>query len=81
MIISVMGVTDMSGDQWEAYDSLPAAAKRALQDAVFNWASQPILTRWKRGDRGYKTGADIAVRVAQSDKHQIAKLGRESEGG
>jgi hypothetical protein len=55
-------------DRWGAYEQLPPSARKALQDAAFNWAAQPILTRWKRGARGYKTGTDIVARVAEYDR-------------
>lgn len=56
-----------------AYDKLPPTARKALQDAVFCWAPQPIVTRWRNGSKGYKTGADIAKTVAQWDRNKLAK--------
>ena len=56
-----------------AYDKLPATARKALQDALVDWASQPIYSRWRDGRKGYKTGADIAARVAEWDRQQLAK--------
>lgn len=57
-----------------AYDKLPPTARRALQDAAFCWAPQPVLTRWRKGRAGYKTGADIAKTVAKWDRSKIAKM-------
>lgn len=56
-----------------AYDKLPPTARLALQRAVFAWAPQPILTQWRNGRKGYKTGKDIAAKVAQWDAEQITR--------
>lgn len=56
-----------------AYDKLPPTARRALQDAAFDWATQPILTRHRRGRRGYLTGKDIAKTIARRDADAIEK--------
>jgi hypothetical protein len=56
-----------------AYDKLPPSARKALQDAVVSWAVQPIYSRWRDGRKGYKTGSEIAARVAEWDAKQIAK--------
>jgi hypothetical protein len=56
-----------------AYDKLPPAARKALADAAFNWAPQPIVTKWNRGYVGYKTGPDIARKVVEWDADRIAK--------
>ena len=32
-----------------AYEKLPPTLRQALRDAAFNYAPQPILTRWRRG--------------------------------
>jgi len=57
----------------KAYDKLPPAARKALADAAFCWAVQPILTRWNKGRPGFKTGHDIARKVAEWDADLIAK--------
>jgi hypothetical protein len=56
-----------------AYDKLPPSARKALQDAAFCWATQPILTRWRNGMPGYRTGKDIAKTIALFDKWELAK--------
>jgi hypothetical protein len=56
-----------------AYDKLPPAARKALADAAFNWAPQPIVTKWNRGCAGYKTGPDIARKISEWDADRIAK--------
>jgi hypothetical protein len=44
-----------------AFDKLPPGARRALADSAFNWAPRPFLTRWRRGERLYRTGEGIAL--------------------
>jgi hypothetical protein len=56
-----------------AFDKLPPSARQALQDAAFDWATQPILTKHRHGRRGYMTGADIADSIARWDADEIAK--------
>ena len=57
-----------------AFDELPPSARKALADAVENWVSQPVLTRWRRGQRGYRNGREIAERVAEWDRKEDAKI-------
>lgn len=56
-----------------AYDKLPPSARKALQDAVFSWAPQPLYTRWRDGRKGYKTGKDLAARIIEWDQKAVAK--------
>jgi hypothetical protein len=56
-----------------AFDKLPPSARSALAEAAFNYAPQPILTNWRRGTPGMKTGEQIAQRVREWDAQQIAK--------
>jgi hypothetical protein len=56
----------------KAYDKLPAAARRALADAVGNWAPQPYLTRYRRG--AFKTGSEIAWDVRCADIELLNKF-------
>jgi hypothetical protein len=56
-----------------AFDKLPKSAREALANAAFSWAPQPIVTRWKRGDRGYKTGPSIAKLIPKWDEDKHAK--------
>lgn len=58
-----------------AYDKLPPTARLALQQAAFDWAPQPILTRWRNGRKGYKTGKDIAARVREWDHKRTKRKG------
>jgi hypothetical protein len=53
------------------YDQLPPVVRQALANAVFDWSSGATFDRWKRGDQGYNTGADVAARVAEWDALQI----------
>jgi Family of unknown function (DUF6525) len=55
-----------------AFDKLPPSARKALADAVVCWAPQPLLTRWRRGLPGYRTGAEIADMIAKWDRVEIA---------
>jgi hypothetical protein len=57
----------------EYFDSLPPTARQALANAVFDWASGWVFGQWRRGQPGFKTGSDIAVRIAEADARQIAK--------
>src|SRR5262249_7876310 len=59
-------------DLWY-FDQLPPTARQALAEAAFEWSSGSIHVAWRRGRPGYKTGADIAARVAEADACQIAK--------
>jgi hypothetical protein len=59
-------------DLW-SLDRLPPTARAALANAAFDWASGFFYTRWRRGKHGFKTGADLAARVAEADASQIAK--------
>jgi hypothetical protein len=56
-----------------AYDKLPPTARRALQDAWFCWSTQPILTRWRKGVSGFKTGAEIARLIELWDRLEHLK--------
>jgi hypothetical protein len=56
-----------------AYDKLPPTARKALQEAAFSWAVQPIRTRHNRGKKGFRTGAEIAATVARWDTQKIKK--------
>lgn len=57
----------------KAYDKLPPSARKALQDAAFNWAAPPVVTYWRNGRKGYKTGKEIAARVVEWDAKHHAK--------
>jgi hypothetical protein len=63
----------LSRPDLEYFDKLPPTARHALAGAVFDWSAGAILNRWKRGAREFKTGADIAARVAEWDQRQIEK--------
>jgi len=52
-------------DLWY-FDQLPPTA-----NAAFNWSAGAILNGWKRGEAGYRTGKQIAERVAKADARQI----------
>jgi hypothetical protein len=55
------------------FDQLPPTARNALANAAFDWSSGAFYSRWHRGVSGFKTGADIAARIAEWDREQIAK--------
>lgn len=57
----------------KAFDKLPPDARRALANAAFDWAPQPILRMWRNGAKDYKTGPQIASAVAQWDRTTILK--------
>jgi hypothetical protein len=59
-----------------AFDKLPPSAREALHYAAFNWATQPVLTRHKRGVKGYRTGRDIAARFAAADRDKHEKTAK-----
>lgn len=56
-----------------AFDKLPPTARAALANAAFDWAPQPIVTQWRRGTKGMKTGQEIAAKVAEWDAKAIAR--------
>lgn len=60
-------------NQMKAYDKLPASARKALQDAAFNWAVPPVVTYWRNGRKGFKTGNEIAARVVEWDRKSHVK--------
>jgi len=41
---------------------------------MFDWSSAGFYNKWNRGQRGYKTGKDIADRVAAADAGVIKKF-------
>ena len=55
----------------KAFDKLPPSARKALAEAAFNYAPQPIVTRWRRGQHGYRTGPEIADAVARWDRKRL----------
>lgn len=59
-----------------AFDRLPPTARKALREAAFNWATQPILTQFRRGVRGYVTGEQIAESISKWDRDQKIKEAR-----
>jgi len=60
-------------DLWY-FDKLPPTARQALANAKFDWSSAGFYSKWNRGQRGYKTGKDIAERVAAADAGVIKKF-------
>jgi hypothetical protein len=55
----------------ECFDALPPAARRALANAAFNWASDWFWQGWRRKRLGCETGTAIATTVAKWDREQI----------
>jgi hypothetical protein len=55
----------------KAFDKLPPAARKALANAVGNWAPQPYLTLYRRGL--LKTGNQIATDVRRVDLELLRK--------
>ena len=56
-----------------AYDRLPAAARRALQDAAFDYDTLQIARNMAIGRKGYTTGEAIARVVSRNDKQLIER--------
>jgi hypothetical protein len=57
-----------------AFDKLPPSARKALAEATFDWAVQPLLTPWRKGLPGYRTGPQIAKGISEWDRRHLAKL-------
>ncbi len=57
-----------------AFDKLPPSARKALANATFSYAPQPIRTRWTRQLVGYRNGVEIAKTIARWDRDEIAKI-------
>lgn len=53
--------------QMAAYDMLPPKARKALQEAQFDWATEPLLKRWQRQRRGYKTDGHVSRQIKRMD--------------
>lgn len=62
-----------SVNQMKAYDKLPPSARKALQDSLCDWACPPLMTYWRNGRKGFKTGKDIAARIAEWDAKKLSK--------
>jgi hypothetical protein len=56
-----------------AFDKLPKSARKALANAVADWAPQPILTEHNRQTKGHETGAEIAATIEQWNREELAK--------
>ena len=54
-----------------AYDALPPAARLALANAHFDWAVEPIYSRWRRKQRGFTTPAAIAKTIRRRDLDRV----------
>jgi hypothetical protein len=48
----------------KAYDKLPAKLRQALQESVFDWASQPFLTNVRRG-----LSVNKLIKQLRTDEH------------
>jgi len=59
-------------DLWY-YDQLPPTARAALANAAFDWSAGAMFNHWRKGVKGYKTGKDIAERIAAADASVIKK--------
>jgi Family of unknown function (DUF6525) len=66
------GFSGRHPDLWY-FDRLPPTARKSLADAAFNWSAGGVHGAWRRGVPGFKTGADIAARIAEADARQIAR--------
>lgn len=67
---NLAGAGRASGHQMLAFDKLPPTAREALRYAAHDWAATTILARFRRGVRGYKSGAEIAMLVRHWDARQ-----------
>lgn len=63
--------TASNESQMAAFDKLPASAREAFRDALFNWATYPVWRRWERGE--YKTGKELAKAVRSWDAKQLKR--------
>ena len=63
-----------------AYDQLPPSARKALQDAMFCWATQPIRTKWNKSKPGFRTGHEIAASIEKWDKDHARKTRKRTWG-
>jgi hypothetical protein len=58
-----------------AYDKLPPVVRRAVADAVFDWATQPLLSRLRRG----WSLEDIVEYIARGDQDELDRLRERAE--
>jgi hypothetical protein len=52
-----------------AYDKLPPVVRRALANAVFNYAAQPFLTDLRRG----RSPREIVEEIARCDRLELER--------
>ena len=57
-----------------AFDKLPASARRELANSVENWATQPLLTGFRRGQRA----EDICARIRRWDAQELAMRAKDA---
>lgn len=50
-----------------AFDELPRSARAALAASDFNWKTTGLLAAHRRAETGYRTGPELAERVARRD--------------
>ena len=67
-------------DDFWYFDRLPPSARAALANADFDWSSGAVYGRWKRAERGYKTGPNVAERIADWDRRQLERERKRSKG-
>jgi hypothetical protein len=60
-------------DLWY-FERLPHTARKALADAAFNWSAGALHSARRRGKRGFKTGPDIAARIAEPTPGRSTKI-------
>jgi len=58
-----------------AFDKLPRTVRNALANAIFDWASQPFLTQWRRGTSPKK----LVALIREWDREACAKRERKRQ--
>jgi Family of unknown function (DUF6525) len=59
-------------DEFQAYDGLPKAIRRALSKALFQWSAADCAERLERGD----TIGNIVALIREADLRAVARLPR-----
>jgi hypothetical protein len=60
-----------------AFDKLPASAREAFREALFNYATYPIWRAWERGE--YKTGKMLAKKIRSWDATVLKREARRAK--
>lgn len=55
------------------FDKLPPTARAALANAAFDWSAGAVLNKFKRAEKGFRSGKEIAESVKQWDRNTIKR--------